>query len=301
MAKEPPRALALRVYAKVNLTLEVLDRRPDGFHEVRTVLQSVSLADRLTLSPAPDLALSCSDPALAGPDNLALRAARLLRARAGVTPGAHLALEKGIPVAAGLGGGSADAAAALVGLTRRWGLAYSDDDLLPLAQELGSDVPFFLRGGTALASGRGEILEPLPFPGVRWLVLVVPPANVPQKTARLYGALTPGDYRDGSAAAALAEALRSRHALPEDLLVNSFTAVARRLFPALAHAARALADAAAARVHLSGAGPSLFALVQSREHGEEVVRRLVASGHASYLAHTVPHGWEALSPPDVGG
>lgn len=295
MSDERCRTFVLRAYAKVNLTLEVLGRRPDGFHEVRTVLQSISLADRLTLNAAPDFAFSCEDPALAGQDNLVVRAVLLLRERAGGSPGAHLHLEKGIPVAAGLGGGSADAAAALVGLDRLWGLGLPDEDLLPLAEELGSDVPFFLRGGTALASGRGERLESLPSLGLRWLVLLIPPTLLPNKTARLYQSLSPADYGDGLASNALAAVLWAGTPIAPDLLINSFTHAASRRFPELERYARALSDAGAASVHLSGSGPSLFTLVDSEERSRELAGRLVRGGYAPLVAHTVPRGWELLS------
>jgi 4-diphosphocytidyl-2-C-methyl-D-erythritol kinase len=286
--------LTLRAYAKVNLTLEVLGRRTDGYHEVRTVMQSISLADTLTLRPSPDLTLSCDDPALAGESNLALKAARLLRDAAQAPHGAHLTLEKGIPVAAGLGGGSADAAAALAGLNLLWGLNWPVERLHPLAAALGSDVPFFLHGGTALASGRGEVLEPLASSDVRWFVLLVPPADGPNKTTRLYGALSPDDYRDGSASQTVAETLRAGLPLADGLLVNSFAEAARGFFPDLARYEAAFSRAVDGVVHLSGAGPALFRLLETEERGREIVDRLRVAGYAPYLAHTVGQGWEAV-------
>lgn len=170
--------------AKVNLTFEALGRRADGYHEVRTVLHAISLADEIAFAPADDLSLAVEPPekgafssaasAPAGDDNLVLRAARLLRREAGVKTGAAIRLRKRIPVAAGLGGGSSDAAAALRGLRRLWGLDLDADALRELAAQLGSDVPFFVTGGAALAEGRGERIMPLP-PAQGNVVVMSPP------------------------------------------------------------------------------------------------------------------------------
>src|SRR5688500_15047283 len=136
--------LTLTAHAKVNLTLEVLGKRADGFHDIRSVMQRISLADTLTVERAEGLTLTCSDPGLEGPENLVWRAAELLRTECGVAEGAALRLEKRIPVAAGLGGGSSDAAAALRGLNELWRLRLSGERLWELGARLGSDVPFFL-------------------------------------------------------------------------------------------------------------------------------------------------------------
>ena len=177
--------------AKVNLTFEALGRRADGYHEVRTVLHAISLADEVAFAPADELRLVVEPPvgaeaadaralspvvsAPTGDDNLVLRAARLLRREAGVTAGAAIRLRKRIPVAAGLGGGSSDAAATLRGLRRLWGLDLDADALRELAAQLGSDVPFFVTGGAALGEGRGERLTPLPPAQGRVVVMAPPP------------------------------------------------------------------------------------------------------------------------------
>src|SRR4030095_16311344 len=159
------RGLVVQTSAKVNLTLEVLRKREDGYHELATILQSVDLWDRLAVEPADSLSLVTSDPALPTDEgNLVMRAARLLREAAEVSGGARLRLEKRIPVAAGLGGGSSDAAAALWALNRMWGIRWPVIRLQELAERLGMDVPFFLGKGRALATGRGERLPPPPAP-----------------------------------------------------------------------------------------------------------------------------------------
>ena len=151
--------------AKVNLHLEVLGLRPDGFHELSMVMQSIDLTDRLSFTNTADgqLHLSCDTPTLTlAEDNLVLRAARLLRERSGFGElGAAIHLEKRIPIGAGLAGGSSDGAAALVGLNRLWGLGQTNRELEELAAELGSDMPFCIAGGTQLCFGRGDRLEPV--------------------------------------------------------------------------------------------------------------------------------------------
>lgn len=174
--------------AKVNLVLRVLGRRPDGYHELRTVFQAIDLWDCLEVGPGEGITLRCDDPGVpADASNLVVRAGGALRAAAGRTDlGAALHLRKGIPVGGGMGGGSSDAAGALLLLARFWGLPVRGGDLLRLAAGLGSDVPFFLTGGTALGTGRGDRIHPLPFAGTRPLLLGVPP--FPTSTAAVYAA-----------------------------------------------------------------------------------------------------------------
>lgn len=165
-----------KAYAKVNLTLAVGEKRLDGYHEVVSVMQRVSLCDTLTAERmASGISLTCSDPALpAGEENLAHRAASLFFRETGIAGGAALTLEKRIPSQAGLGGGSSDAASALLALRKLYAPALSDTELETMAAALGSDVPFFIRGGTQLATGRGEVLSPLPPLTDGWFVIVKP-------------------------------------------------------------------------------------------------------------------------------
>ncbi len=187
---DPMVAAHVRAPAKVNLYLEVLGRRPDGYHEIRTIMQAVSLYDELSFTVREDgqITLEAQGEGLPGPDeNLVVRAARLLRERAGCALGASIALRKGIPIAAGLGGGSSDCAAALRTLNRLWGLGLPADELARLAAELGSDVPFFIRGGTSLCEGRGERVCGLNVSATFDYLLVMP--GFPVSTAEVYGSL----------------------------------------------------------------------------------------------------------------
>ena len=165
-----------KAYAKINLTLAVGEKRPDGYHEVVSVMQRVSLCDTLTAEQTREgITLTCSDPALpSGEENLAHRAASLFFRETGIAGGAALTLEKRIPSQAGLGGGSSDAASALLALRKLYAPALSDTELETMAAALGSDVPFFIRGGTQLATGRGEVLSPLPSLTDGWFVIVKP-------------------------------------------------------------------------------------------------------------------------------
>lgn len=165
-----------KAYAKVNLTLAVGEKRPDGYHEVVSVMQRVSLHDTLTAEQTREgITLTCSDPALpSGEENLAHRAASLFFRETGIAGGAALTLEKRIPSQAGLGGGSSDAASALLALRKLYAPALPDTELETMAAALGSDVPFFIRGGTQLATGRGEVLSPLPPLTEGWFVIVKP-------------------------------------------------------------------------------------------------------------------------------
>jgi 4-diphosphocytidyl-2-C-methyl-D-erythritol kinase len=244
--------------AKVNLGLEILGRRADGYHEIATVLQEIDLADELVFREAPEVSLTCSEPTLADESNLIVRAVRLLQQETGRSAGVAIHLEKRIPVSAGLGGGSSDAAATLVGLNHFWQLRLTEADLGELASRLGSDVPFFIRGGTQLATGRGETLESLPTPSLR-LQLVVPTVEAPDKTRRLYQSLRPDDFTTGTSVTRVADALRRTANFRPDLLTSGFTRAASAAFPAVADTLNALRRNGLAPV-LCGAGPTILLL-----------------------------------------
>src|SRR5437764_9561817 len=154
--------LIARAPAKINLTLDVLGRRPDGYHALRSVMQALELHDTLELRAAPVIRFACDAPALAGEDNLVPRAACLLRTATGYGGGVDITLHKGIPIDAGLGGGSSDAAATLMALNRLWGLALAPTRLMELGAALASDVPFFFCAPLALVGGRAEVVEAVP-------------------------------------------------------------------------------------------------------------------------------------------
>jgi 4-diphosphocytidyl-2-C-methyl-D-erythritol kinase len=216
-----------------------------------------------------------------------MRAARALRQALDERRGARLALRKEIPVAAGLGGGRSDAASTLLGLTRLWDRTVPRAEMERIAAGLGSDVPFFLTGGTALGEGRGERVSPLPPLPERWLVLLTPPAEIAGKTGRLYGALSRAAFTDGAATRRLVAALRAGEPVTTAHLVNAFERVAGQVYPEYERWRRALLEAGAPAVHLAGSGPSLFSLVSDRAEGEAMARRLAGRGAAVRVVKTV--------------
>ena len=271
------RAVVVMAPAKVNLTLEVLGQRPDGYHELTSVFATVDLRDRVRVAPWRKLDVRIAPPvgAAAGED-LASRAVRAL-AEASARPAlAHVRVRKRIPVASGLGGGSSDAGAVLRGLARAWRL--DSVDLIPVAARVGSDVPFFVSCATyALVGGRGELVETLPAQDPLWIALVQLPERVP--TAEVFGAHRT-NAADGQRSARLATALRDRAitvGLVRECLHNDLLQAAERVAPAIADARRT-ASAMGIDLAMSGSGPSLFALGDDRADAIRIARRLRRGG-----------------------
>ncbi|MBI4492600.1 MAG: 4-(cytidine 5'-diphospho)-2-C-methyl-D-erythritol kinase [Chloroflexi bacterium] len=282
--------IEVRAYAKLNLTLEVLGRRADGYHELRSVAQTLRLHDTLWLDRAPDWQVEVRQASAPIEDNLIQRAGRALERALGRPLPTRVRCEKRIPVAAGLGGGSADAAATLVGLRRLWGLRLDPDRLRQLAGELGSDVPLLLQGGTALLSGRGEQVSALPPLPRRWAVVAVPPARAsdhpPAKTATMYSLLGSQHYTEGEHTARLAEALRAGLGEAEPERWNVFEAVADQVFPGLSTLRAALSQASGSAFRLSGAGPALYALLPDAAAARRCLQRLASQPVALLLTTT---------------
>ncbi len=260
--------------AKLNLFLEVLRKREDGFHELDTVMVETDLCDRLTLEPADRLTLECPGSTLSpGEDNLVMRAARLLAESTRPGAGARMVLEKRVPMGAGLGGGSADAAAALAGLSALWfgagggpnrPAAPARDELSALASRLGSDISFFLWGGACRCTGRGEIVAPVPARPLH-AVLVYPGIHVPTPAVYRGGRIDlSGPRRDAG------ECLRAlAGGDPEEIgrtLFNRLEGVVFAEFPAVARAAETLAGSGALAVRMSGSGSAVFALTRGPDH-----------------------------------
>lgn len=289
--------LELKSPCKVNLLLNILGPRPDGFHELETVLQPVALCDTLAFArTGAGLELSCSDPTLpVDATNLVWRAATAFFAAAGVTGGARIHLDKQVPREAGLGGGSANAATTLRGLNQLFGRPLSGETLHTLAAGLGSDVPFFLQDAPALATGRGEVLRPLaPFPALAgWWVLLVHPG---------FGISTAWAYR---ALARFPEAQRGRPGRAEQLVraleagdlsraaplfYNALEAPAFAKFPWLVLARDFLEENGAAVSRMTGSGSALFALVPDQHRGEALRERVLARFGARLWTAVVPLG-----------
>lgn len=286
--------------AKINWTLEALGRRDDGYHEIRTVFQTVALHDTVVLSPADGLELRLTgapppQQAWSPRDDLAYRAARALREAAGDRSlGALIELEKAVPAAAGLGGGSSDAAAVLRGLNRLWRLDFDATRLARIAASLGSDVSFFLRGGTAMAGGRGDEVAPLADVPPSAVLIAVPRDRLPQKTALMYRRLRPEHYTAGEHTDRLVEKLAAGNAVSDDDVFNVFDAVFFESMPLAAVLAEECAEGGACP-HLAGSGPSFFFISPPRE---DVRERLLRAGvelfETATLSAAESTSWEEL-------
>lgn len=279
------RRLTRAAPAKINLGLQVTGRRPDGYHELVTVMQTLELADEVSVEAAPTVSGRPSLPGLAPEDDLALRAAHLLRRTLGVTSGARVSVEKRIPAAAGLGGGSSDAAAVLAALNQLWKAGVDHARLSQIAAELGSDVPFLVRGGTALATGRGEHLKDLPPAPMRHVVLVRP--DSPLATADVYAGLRPSEWSDGKRTMGLARALADGE-LCEDLMCNDLAPAAIRLTPVVGDILDELRAAGAHPVLMAGSGATCFGLFTDISTAENAVERGRSLGHWTHLTRFRP-------------
>jgi 4-diphosphocytidyl-2-C-methyl-D-erythritol kinase len=276
--------------AKINLTLEVLAERPDGFHEIRSVIQSINLCDRLRFRLSHNIKFGCDSPSFVWEESLVSKATALLQQATGCTKGATIEITKRIPLSSGLGGDSSGAAATLRGLNKLWQLGLSPAELLELASRLGSDVAFFLYGGTALVEGRGEIITPLPPLPHRWIALMIP--DVPrmvEKTKRLYASLKPNHYTDGQITEKFIKALKADKEFKPSLLFNTFENVAFDQFSGLKVYKEHFLKLGAPDVHLAGSGPALFTMIKDKAEAEELYGYLQKQGVECYLATTLPH------------
>jgi len=275
-------------YAKINIILEVLGRRQDGYHDVSTILQTIDLKDTIEFELDSSLSIECDDVALRSSDNLVLKSARLLQQEAVYKGGAKITLKKGIPLAAGLGGGSSDAGATLIALNKLWKLKLSTESLVELAAALGSDVPYFIHGGTALAEGRGERVTPLPPLLQSWVVLMKPSVLVPElKTKAMYGALRPSHYSKGEHTKRAVSAIERGVVRDELSVYNAFDAVTFEMYEGMEWYWKQFMSAGAPEVHLAGSGPTLFTLISDRGRAEELHRSLLDLGLETYIVKTI--------------
>ncbi len=281
--------LTVHAPAKVNLVLEVLRRR-DAYHDISSIAQTIDLCDTLTFEPAHDIEFSCSEPELTH-GNLVLRAAHMLRQRTGVSSGVSIHLEKRIPWAAGLGGGSSDAAATLHGLNRLWNLGLHACRLMEMGADLGSDVPLFIQGGTVLMTGRGELVGGMPdHPPMQVLLLLPRSHGHEEKTGTLYGRLTPDVFTTGQFVRAATFALERGRRIPEDLMFNVFEKVAQDVFLGIGSDRDALQEATGIQAHLAGSGPALFVLLESEDAAEKAEARLREEGRTVFRSQTIGAG-----------
>lgn len=299
--------------AKLNLGLKILGRRPDGYRDILSVFQTVDLCDRLILKPDAEgqTRLVCSDPSLpTGDDNLVCRAVAVFRRATGDRRGVHLTLEKHIPVGAGLGGGSSDAAAVLRGLNQMWQAGFSPEALCALGAQLGSDVPFLMRPGTAIVTGRGEQVRYVAWRSPVVYVLVYPGFSV--STAWAYNALSqvrengpicdragrgivPG-FDIGNVLTEASEYANFLNSMRFDgisardlapLLENDFLPIVANAHPHVFSILEQFRAGGALAVSMSGSGSTLYGVYDSRETAEAVRATLQALGHRVFLCR--PH------------
>jgi 4-diphosphocytidyl-2-C-methyl-D-erythritol kinase len=281
-------------FAKINLSLRVLGRRTDGYHELRTVFQTISLRDQLTFRALDDsrLELVCdycdSDGVPTNDSNLIIRAAKLLRERFNVERGAWVALEKMIPAGGGLGGGSSNAAVALIGLARLWEIETTRDELIELSATLGADAPFFFTGGRALGTGRGDQIAPLADAPRSSLIIIAPRVKI--STAEAYASLRAPALTKNFAPVNLLVSRKEANfydSLPA-ALANDFEPAIFRQHPEIERARDSLVAAGATAALLSGSGSSVFGIFENRDGVERArVRLRVEDGWRVFAGETV--------------
>ena len=285
----------LKSYAKVNLYLEVLKKRADGYHQILTLFERISLFDEINIRPRLDkkIRIFCSEPQIPkGKGNLAYRAASLLKTVSGIDKGADIRIKKRIPAAAGLAGGSSNAASVLLGLNRLWGLNLSKKRLISYAKQLGSDVPFFLANASfALGKSRGDDIKAVKGIKIKlWHILAVPKTKVSTKT--IYRGLdkiadfsVTGLTKAASNVKILIRALKeSKVPMQGERLFNRLEGATFGLYPQVERLKNKMRDLGVKAVLMSGSGPAVFGIVSSRKEAEAICRKLYRLGYGSTFA-----------------
>ncbi|MGE5585293.1 MAG: 4-(cytidine 5'-diphospho)-2-C-methyl-D-erythritol kinase [Bacillota bacterium] len=309
MARTEGRRLLIVARAKLNLTLEILGRRPDGYHELESVVQSIDMYDGVALGSTQarpvsgrgrelGVTLACQDPRVPlGHENLAFKAALALSRFTGLGAAVWVDIRKRIPVGAGLGGGSADAAAVLVGLNELWGLGLDATELARVGETVGADVPFCLTGGTGVIRGKGEQVEALPALQNLWFVVVVPEDRI--STAEAYAAYDrlAGD-EPGGAGRATPEMLAAIAARDVGRiaagLANDLERAATGMVPEIQEAKQALLDAGATGVGMSGSGPAVFGIAEDEKAARRMRRIVRETYDTTFVCCSAPGGLERI-------
>jgi 4-diphosphocytidyl-2-C-methyl-D-erythritol kinase len=279
----------LTVYApaKINLVLEVLGKDND-YHRISSIVQSIDLCDVLNFQLDEEVCFECDVSSLKR-DNLVTRAATLLKKSTKCSLGARIELRKHIPWGVGLGGGSSDAAATLLALNELWELRLSLPELVQLASELGSDVPFFIHKGTALVEGKGEKVTPLPsLPSIYFVLLVPPLPKISGKTKQMYGKLNAAHYTQGRFIQQALYYLKQGKAIDHSLMFNVFEMVAFDFFPGLDKYRKTLEEAGAPGVYLAGSGPCLFTFFSEERQAKVISLNLIGQGLECYVTSPFP-------------
>ena len=282
----------VKSYAKVNLTLEVLGKLENNYHEIASVMQMIDFADDLEIEAASELTVWCSRPDLNMSDNLVYTALLALQQRVDQPVGVSVRITKNMPVAAGLGGGTSNAVAALLATCKLLAIHVSEADLYAIAREIGADAHYFLSGGTALVTGWGEKTHTLPDARTDSdVILLCSDIELANKTPRMYGALDPSMFSDASVTDKLVADIYSGNGVSGNHLYNTFDRVALQMFPGLQKAWRDFGEAADGSVHLAGSGPTLFTLVPA-QRSEGVIERMQSMGYDPVVGSLLGGGRE---------
>ncbi len=276
--------ISITAPAKVNLTLEVLKKRADGFHDIRSVVQIFDFSDKIRLEAGSKIEYKCNLAQWSPAKSLISRTVDLLRNAYAAKQGVTIEIDKKIPLSSGLGGDSSGAAAVMKALNQLWNLKLGQADLLKIAAQLGSDMPLFLYGGTVLVEGRGERIRPLrPMPHM-YIILLMPRVQKPEnKTQHMYALLSVRHYTSGSITEGFINMLEGRAAGPKTGLFNVFDEAGLRFYSGLKEYQQKFLEAGAPEVHLAGSGPTLFALMRDEIKAIEIQKRLQTRGMEAYL------------------
>ena len=256
--------------AKINLTLEVLGKRRDGFHNIVSVMQTVALFDVIEITESNRVNISVSNADISQENNIVWEAYKKFKAVTGISDNASIDIKKNIPIKAGLGGGSSDAAATLRGLNRLWNLKLSRENLIEIGTEVGSDVPFFIAGGCSLVRGRGEIIEPLPGPNLGTLLICSPSLSsetFQNKTEFMFNRLLPEMYTTGNLSLKLAARIAKRSDCHPSFFFNVFSELIVEHMDSLKKIGSTYKTIGIDEFNFTGSGPSSFVMVTHEELG----------------------------------
>ena len=285
------KTLIVQAPAKINVGLWVKNKRPDGYHDLETIFQTISLEDTITLHESFEsgIRVFCNNPNVpSGQDNIVFKAARIFLERMGIEPALDIRIEKRIPMAAGLAGGSTDAASVLTGLPRLFERTVTPDILMEMASYIGSDVPFLIRGGLAVGAGRGEKLEYYEQPKTPLTVVVVIPTDVAVSTKWCYENYTPGNNdMKGRAFGMILEAYQKRDlGSLKKLVFNDLESVTLHRYPIVQKIKEQLSSSGEGVVLMSGSGPSVFGLFDNKRKACEALKALKGMPVEVFVEHT---------------
>ncbi len=285
-------------FAKINWFLRILGKRADGFHELCTVFQTISLKDRLTFSENEELILTCDKNYIPlNEQNLIIKAAHIIREKYGLKTGAKIHLEKNIPAPGGLGGGSSNAATAILGLLKLWDVKIPFEETLQIAGKIGSDVPFFLFGGTALGTGRGTEIFQVAEISEKFLLIVTPPVNV--STAEAFSRLNAPDLTNDASKSNLQICRNEARTLNlrQSVLINDFETSVFQTAPEIKRVKDELLESGAIQALLSGSGASIFAIFDNEET-RQTAQKAIERNWRSFAVATISRDKyrEALKP-----